>query len=101
MNDVTTILNRRQQEVEARLDPAWQPETELPVLGAGNLVYEMGDKVRAIAAGGIGLIEQLVDAIGLRSKLDERVKVFKQHRPYHESDHIFDGLQPPRRRPVD
>ena len=89
MKHHTTILTSRQQELEARLDPAWQPETEAPVVGTGNLVYEMGAKVRAIAAGGIGLVEQLVDAIGLRARLDERVHVFTRHRPYHESDHIL------------
>ena len=89
MKELTTILPPRQHEVEARLDPAWQPETEAPVVGAGTLVYEMGEKVRAIAAGGIGLVEQLVDAIGLRARLDERVHVFTRHRPYHESDHIL------------
>ena len=36
-----------------------------------------------------GLVEQLVDAIGLRARLDERVHVFTRHRPYHESDHIL------------
>lgn len=89
MNDSTTILERRQQELEARIDPSWQPETATPVLGSGNLVYVMGDKVRAIAAGGIGLVEQLVEAIGLRRCLDERVNVLKRHLPYHESDHIL------------
>ena len=73
MKHLTTILKPRQHELEARLDPAWQPETEAPVVGTGNLVYELGEKVRAIAAGGIGLVEQLVDAIGLRARLDERV----------------------------
>ncbi len=89
MKELTTILPPRQRELEARLDPAWQPETEAPVVGAGTLVYEMGEKVRAIAAGGIGLVEQLVEAIGLRARLDERVHVLKRHRPYHESDHIL------------
>jgi Transposase DDE domain group 1 len=89
MNDSSAVLEQRQLEMETRLDPAWQPETEVPVMGAGNLIYQMGDKVRAIAAGGIGLVEQLVESIGLRALLDARVDLFKQHRPYHESDHIL------------
>ena len=79
MNDFTTILDQRQQELETRVDPSWQPETEAPVLGAGTLRYQMGDKVRALAAGGIGLVEQLVDAIGLRGFLDACVSVLKGH----------------------
>ena len=29
MNDFTAILERRQQDLAARIDPSWQPETEL------------------------------------------------------------------------
>lgn len=89
MKEFTTILERRQQELEARLDPYWQPETETAVMGSRNVAYAMGDKVRAIAAGGIGLVEQLVEAIGLRRYLDGRVNVLKRHLPYHESDHVL------------
>ena len=46
MKHLTTILKPRQHELEARLDPAWQPETEAPVVGTGNL-YELGEKVRS------------------------------------------------------
>jgi hypothetical protein len=83
------ILTLHRLGVYGVLDPPWQPETAAPVVGSGNLVYEMGEKVRAIAAGGIGLVEQPVEAIGLRARLDERVHVLTRHRPYHESDHIL------------
>ena len=89
MNDFTTILGQRQREVEERLDRSWQPETEKPVMGTGNLRYELSTRVRAISAGGIGVIEQLVEAVGLRRAIDERVHVFKRHLPYHESDHVL------------
>ena len=68
MNDLSTVLNHREQEVAARLYPLWQPETETEVLGAGNLFYKMADELCRIAAGGIGLVEQLVDAIGFSSQ---------------------------------
>ena len=71
MSDFTTILDTRQKEVEERLDRSWQPETTQPVLGGGNLVYEMSSRVKAVAAGGIGVIEQLVTGVGLRSSIDE------------------------------
>ena len=41
MKHRTTILTSRQHELDARLDPAWQPETEAPVVGTGNLVREV------------------------------------------------------------
>ena len=89
MSEFTSILELRQQEIDERLDPSWQPVTYRPVIGAGNLKYELGARVRATSAGGIGVIEQLVETIGLRRSLDERVHLLKMHLPYHESDHIL------------
>jgi len=89
MNNSTTVLEQRQREVDVRLDRRWQPESKRPILGSGNLVYEISSRVKAMSAGGIGLIEQLVESVGLRRSLDERVHVFKRHLPYHESDHVL------------
>ena len=48
---------------------AWTNTTlqgcDRPMLTASNIQYELADRMRAIAAGGIGLIHKLVKAIGL------------------------------------
>lgn len=54
-----------------------------------NIHFELSDKVRAISYGGIGLIQNLVNRLGLAKRLDKAINVLKQHRPYHESDHIL------------
>ncbi len=56
---------------------------------ATNIHYELSERVQAIPHGGIGAIVRLIHRLGLVERLDNAVKVLKQHRPYHESDHIL------------
>jgi hypothetical protein len=82
-------LANRKAELEARLDPNWQPFTSSPVLGHANLSYEVSSRVDAISCGGIGLIHEMVRSLRLPMSIDRNVNVLKFHRPYHESDHIL------------
>jgi hypothetical protein len=38
---------------------------------------------------GTGHDAQLVATLGLRDTIDERLRLFKRHLPYHESDHVL------------
>ena len=51
--------------------------------------YEQAGRVRALDAGGIGAIHRLAQHTGLVAALDQHVALFKQHLPYHESDHVL------------
>jgi len=87
--DNTEIIARRQAELEARLDPRWQPETEMPVLSGGNLSYEMSARVQAIDCGGLGLMVLPARHLGLAATIDNHLHLLKRHLPYHESDHVL------------
>lgn len=89
MNKSTIIFEQRQRKIENRLDPSWQPVRDEPVLEGGNIVYEVSGRVQAVSCGGLGLIQQVIEAIGLRRAIDEKVHVLKRHQPYFESDHIL------------
>ena len=89
MNKSKTFLRQRQNDIEQRLDPSWQPVTEAPVTGARNIHYEVAGRSRAIGCGGLGLVQAVVDSVGLRQAIDSRVSVLKRHKPYHESDHVL------------
>ncbi|MCK6557354.1 IS1380 family transposase [Candidatus Binatia bacterium] len=60
-----------------------------PMLAGSNVRYEISARIKAMPCGGIGLIHEMVRAIGLAESIDERVHVFKRHFPYHESDHVL------------
>lgn len=82
-------FERRQRSVEARLDSRWHPERSEPVLEGGNLHYEVSGKAVGIGCGGLGMLQAVVDDVGLREEIDERVDVLRRHLPYHESDHVL------------
>ena len=85
----TDRLRGRKTKIDERLDPRWQPETACPVIGGTNLTYEVSGRVDAIPCGGIGVIHEVVRALGLQEDIDGIVHLFKRHRPYHESDHVL------------
>lgn len=86
-NDSRHHLDRKAR-IQARLDaaPDW---TLTPVMAGGGARYEVGDRVTVLAPGGIGLVHQLVESIGLAACIDDHLRLFKRHFPYHESDHVL------------
>src|SRR5436190_19767168 len=76
------------RKIRRRLDkPVTAPSPE-PVFTASNIHYEVADKTRAMAPGGIGAMQLLVRRLGLAEAIDERLHLLKCHLPYHESDHV-------------
>ena len=89
MNDtVRRRLRTLKRRIENRLNRSSRAD-EGPVLGGGKVIYEIVDRVRAVAAGGVALMHQLVQAVGLDRGIDEQVQRLKLHLPYHESDHVL------------
>jgi hypothetical protein len=56
---------------------------------ARNIHYEIGDRCRGIAHGGLGAIHLLACQLGLIDAIDERLHLLKIHLPFHESDHVL------------
>ena len=82
-------IGRREKRLEERLARDSWPDNPGPVLAGGNEQFTMGERVRATAVGGIGLVHRLVRQIGLPKLIDDAVQVFKVHCPYTESDHVL------------
>ncbi|MGQ0572058.1 MAG: IS1380 family transposase [Armatimonadota bacterium] len=82
-------LARRQKSIASRLDPSWHPERESPVLEGGNVQYEVSGRVEAIGCGGLGMLQSVVEVVGLREEIDQRLHLLRRHLPYHESDHVL------------
>lgn len=82
-------LAREQKMIEARLADAVGPNLDGPVLGRANISYELAERTRAVAHGGMGVIAGVVAAAGLAAEIDAAVELLRVHRPYHESDHVL------------
>src|SRR3954447_16024077 len=59
------------------------------MMTASNIHYEIADRVRGIAPGGIGAIHLLARKIGLIRDIDRHLHLLKRHLPYFESDHVL------------
>jgi len=59
------------------------------MFAARNIHYEMADRTRAIDCGGIGAFHLLAHNTGLIDAIDRSLQLLKQHKPYHESDHVL------------
>lgn len=90
-----TILERlrgEKRKIERRLKRAeggMPPRGEGPEFTDEWAHYEFSDRTHAIPHGGIGVIHNLVWSVGLPNMIDEWLRLLKQHRPYHESDHVL------------
>jgi hypothetical protein len=84
------VWEAQRARLRARLDRDNLPaDCSQPMIAGRNVRYEISSRMQAMPCGGIGLIHEMVRAIGLAASIDERVHVFKRHFPYHESDHIL------------
>lgn len=81
-------LATRNRRIKKRLDKT-RFGGECPMISASNIGYEMADRTRAISAGGIGMIHQMVKQLELDKLINRSVNVFKIYLPYSESDHVL------------
>ena len=59
------------------------------MMTASNIHYEIADRTRAIAPGGIGAIHLMAQKLGLVHDINENLHLLKRHLPYFESDHVL------------
>lgn len=82
-------LENRKRAILNRLDPTRRPCGDVPIFAAGNIHYEVAERIGAIGCGGIGAMHLLAQHVGLVEALDREVHLLKVHLPYHESDHVL------------
>jgi hypothetical protein len=82
-------LHARKRRIERRLDKTDLRGCSQPMLTAGNIHYEISDRTRGIAHGGIGAFHLLARRLGLIERIDRGLHLLKIHLPYHESDHVL------------
>ena len=56
---------------------------------ASNIQFEIADRSRGLAHGGIGAMHLLARRLGLIDLIDRRLHLLKIHVPFHESDHVL------------
>jgi hypothetical protein len=86
---VTEILRKCKRRIERRLKNELEERPDVPMFESGNVKYEMAERGRGLAAGGLGAMHQMVRRLGLVEAIDQHLQLLKIHVPYHESDHVL------------
>lgn len=81
-------LAQRKRRIEQRLKRS-PDDSNRPMFTRQKIHYELADRTKAIACGGIGIMHQLALQTGLVDAINRHVHAFKLHMPYHESDHVL------------
>jgi hypothetical protein len=82
-------LGSEERSLRRRLRAAVAPNFAGPVLGRANVVYELAERTRAVAHGGMGMVAKVVKALGLAEEIDTSLDLLALHKPYYESDHVL------------
>jgi len=86
------LLNAKRRIVR-RLQPRQWADQSQPMFAARNIQYEIATRTQGVASGGIGAMHLLARRIGLIESIDRHLHLLKQHKPYHESDHVLNIRQ--------
>jgi hypothetical protein len=82
-------LTSRKRRIANRIKNQPGVERHQPMMTASNIHYDIADRTRAIAPGGIGAIHLMAQKLGLVRDIDENLHLLKRHLPYFESDHVL------------
>lgn len=82
-------MRKREQRIWYRLRKRKSTNTGRPVFAGRNIHYEVAERDKGTIVGGIGVIQRLVQRVGLAQLVDSKVRVLQRRAPYHESDHVL------------
>lgn len=82
-------MAQRKRRVLSRIEHCGIGPDEGPAMKASNIHFDLAERSRGLAYGGIGLIHDFAKKIGLVEAIDRRLQILKIHLPYHESDHVL------------
>ena len=68
-------LRRRKQRIQYRLRDINWPEQSKPMFRAASIHYEISDRVRGLAYGGIGAMHLLARQTGLAKAIDQKLQL--------------------------
>lgn len=84
-----SIIRKKKRSLEKRLDHSRDTYRDEPMITLPNIQYEMSGRMQALDCGGIGAMALMAKNLGLVQAIDDHLRLFKVHLPYHESDHVL------------
>jgi len=82
-------IEKRKRKIDKKLKKRNWEDQPRPMLSGSNIHYDVDGRRNGISCGGIGVIHQMVQKMGLPEGINSKLELLKRHLPYHESDHIL------------
>jgi hypothetical protein len=82
-------LANHKRRLDRRLDKGNLAGCGRPMFTASNIHYELAQRSRGFAYGGIGVLHALAHRLGVIEPIDKHLHLLKIHLPFHESDHVL------------
>lgn len=87
-------MEKRKRRIERRLARRRKRQAKktgfaTPVMNTRTTKYELSDRSRGLAYGGVPLFIEMARKAGLAAAIDRRLNLLQIHLPYHESDHVL------------
>jgi len=87
--DTQKKLEKRKRKIAKKLKKKNWEDQPRPMFSGSNIHYDIDGRHSGISCGGIGIIHQMVQKMGLPDEINSKLELLKRHLPYHESDHIL------------
>jgi len=81
-------IRKRKNKISKRLKNIHE-ETNSPMMNTGMSSFDISEKISAIHCGGIGLVNELVNALKLPQRINSQLQLLQRRKPYYESDHVL------------
>ena len=82
-------IERRKQRIANRLAESSAADRGQPMTRSDNIHYEFSNRVGGTGFGGMAAVHAFVRGIGLDTRINRRLTIFKRRCPYYESDHVL------------
>ncbi len=82
-------IEKRNRKLAKKLKKRNWNDQPRPMMSGTNIHYDVAGRHSGISCGGIGIIHQMVQKMGLPDAINSKLELLKRHLPYHESDHIL------------
>lgn len=82
-------IEKRKRKIDKKLKKRNWEDQPHPMLRGSNIHYDIDGRHSGISCGGIGIIHQMIQRMGLPAEINSKLELLKRHLPYHESDHIL------------
>jgi hypothetical protein len=88
-SDTQRKLEKRKRKITNKLKKRNWEDQPCPMFSGSNIHYDIDGRHSGISCGGIGILHQMLQKIGLADEINSKLCLLKRHLPYHESDHIL------------